>query len=131
MKLKKLFAGVVAVAMMATMSFPAFAATSGKVHILTNDKVEVDKVYKLVGVGDSPLETFGFNISALTGLNKNGAEKVANVPVPTVSSADFSETHATGAGATKKFLLILVTAITRMSVLTTIRLQKMQLLTQV
>lgn len=102
MKLKKLFAGVVAAAMIATMSFPAFAATNGKVHTLTNDKVEVDKVYKLVGVGDSPLETFGFNISALTGLNKNGAEKVTNVPVPTVSSADFSKTHATGAGATKK-----------------------------
>ena len=42
MKLKKLFAGVVAAAMIATMSFPAFAATSGKVHTLTNDKVEVD-----------------------------------------------------------------------------------------
>lgn len=102
MKLKKLFAGVVAVAMMATMSFPAFAATNGKVHTLTNDKLEVDKVYKLVGVGNSPLETFGFKISALTGLNKNGAEKATNVPVPTVGSADFSGTHATGAGATKK-----------------------------
>ena len=102
MKLKKLFAGVVAAAMIATMSFPAFAATNGKVHTLTNDKVEVDKVYKLVGVGNSPLETFGFTISALTGLNKNGAEKVTNVPVPTVGSADFSETHATTAGATKK-----------------------------
>lgn len=102
MKLKKLFAGVVAAAMIATMSFPAFAATNGTVHTLTNDKVEVDKVYKLVGVGNSPLETFGFNISALTRLNKNGAEKVTNVPVPTVGSADFSETHATGAGATKK-----------------------------
>lgn len=102
MKLKKLFAGVVAAAMIATMSFPAFAATNGLVHTLTNNKVEVDKVYKLVGVGDSPLETFGFNISALTRLNKNGAEKVANVPVPTVGSADFSGTHATAAGATKK-----------------------------
>ena len=29
MKLKKLFAGVVAAAMIATMSFPAFAATDG------------------------------------------------------------------------------------------------------
>ena len=102
MKLKKLFAGVVAAAMIATMSFPAFAATNGQVHTLTNDKVEVDKVYKLVGVGDSPLETFSFNISALTGLNKNGAEKVTNVPVPTVGSADFSKTHATGDGVTKK-----------------------------
>lgn len=102
MKLKKLFAGVVAAAMIATMSFPAFAATSGKVHTLTDNKVEVDKVYKLVGVGDSPLETFGFSISALTRLNKNGAEKVTNVPVPTVGSADFSKTHATATGATKK-----------------------------
>ncbi len=104
MKLKKLFAGVVAAAMIATMSFPAFATTSGKVHTLTNNKVEVDKVYKLVGVGDSPLETFDFTISALTTLNKNGAEKVAvaNVPVPTVGSADFSKTHATTAGATEK-----------------------------
>lgn len=102
MKLKKLFAGVVAAAMIATMSFPAFAATSGKVHTLTDNKVEVDKVYKLVGVGDSPLETFGFSISALTRLNKNGAEKVTNVPVPTVGSADFSKTHATATGATEK-----------------------------
>lgn len=49
MKLKKLFAGVVAVAMMATMSFPAFAATGGlgnKNFTVENGKAfEFDKVW--------------------------------------------------------------------------------------
>ena len=49
MKLKKLFAGVVAAAMIATMSFPAFAATSGlgnKNFTVENGKTfEFDKVW--------------------------------------------------------------------------------------
>lgn len=49
MKLKKLFAGVVAAAMIATMSFPAFAATSGlgsRNFTVENDKAfEFDKVW--------------------------------------------------------------------------------------
>ena len=49
MKLKKLFAGVVAAAMIATMAFPAFAATGGlgnKNFTVENDKTfEFDKVW--------------------------------------------------------------------------------------
>lgn len=49
MKLKKLFAGVVAAAMIATMSFPAFAATDGlgsRNFTVENDKTfEFDKVW--------------------------------------------------------------------------------------
>ena len=41
MKLKKLFAGVVAAAMIATMSFPAFAAESN----LKDGKIELTKTF--------------------------------------------------------------------------------------
>lgn len=64
MKLKKLFAGVVAVAMMATMSFPAFAARPTP-NVGANGLVTITKNYKVVGSEDkkAPAETFNFTVT--------------------------------------------------------------------
>lgn len=59
MKLKKLFAGVVAAAMIATMSFPAFAATDGlggRNFKVNNDGTFVfDKAWTTNDAGDSSI----------------------------------------------------------------------------
>lgn len=95
MKLKKLFAGVVAAAMMLTMAVPAFAADSidyGKSHHdLTDNTVTVEKSYVLNGVGTSPDETFNFDIK-----NKSVSDAAQNVvkenmPTPKVSGAAYTD----------------------------------------
>lgn len=62
MKLKKLFAGIVAVAMMATMAIPGFAAhTYDPSKYEDHDNITVTKIYKTAGDTDfavSPEETF-------------------------------------------------------------------------
>lgn len=87
MKLKKLFAGVVAVAMMATMAMPSFAATgaSSQAQTPANGAVSLKKTYSLVGVGNSPAETFSFTAEYL------GGEKGATDPgkVPVISNAAY------------------------------------------
>lgn len=59
MKLKKLFAGVVAVAMMATMAFPAFAATDGlggrNFKVNNDDTFVFDKAWTTNDAGDSSI----------------------------------------------------------------------------
>lgn len=64
MKLKKLFAGVVAAAMIATMSFPAFA-TRPTPNVGANGLVTITKNYKVVGSEDkkAPAETFNFTVT--------------------------------------------------------------------
>lgn len=64
MKLKKLFAGVVAAAMIATMSFPAFAARPTP-NVGANGLVTITKNYKVVGSEDkkAPAETFNFTVT--------------------------------------------------------------------
>lgn len=74
MKLKKLFAGVVAAAMIATMSFPAFAAESN----LKNGKIELTKTFTAVNRGTtSREESFMFTITAGATVNGKHVE-VAN-----------------------------------------------------
>lgn len=74
MKLKKLFAGVVAAAMIATMSFPAFAAESN----LKNGKIELTKTFTAVNRGTtSQEEDFTFTITAGAMVNDKYTE-VAN-----------------------------------------------------
>ena len=69
MKLKKLFAGVVAAAMIATMSFPAFAArptpTRPTPNVGANGLVTITKNYKVVGSEEkkAPAETFNFTVT--------------------------------------------------------------------
>lgn len=65
MKLKKLFAGVVAAAMIATMSFPAFATRPTTPNVGANGLVTITKNYKVVGSEDkkAPAETFNFTVT--------------------------------------------------------------------
>ena len=73
MKLKKLFAGILAVAMMATMAAPAFAATStGKTDgvTVTNNKFNIVKNYTLTNRDtESPAETFKLYQDGKSGTN--------------------------------------------------------------
>lgn len=83
MKLKKLFAGILAVAMMATMAAPAFAATStGKTNdvTVTNNKFNIVKSYTLTNEGtESPAETFKLYQVSKSGTNMG---KVYNNTAP-------------------------------------------------
>lgn len=94
MKLKKLFAGVVAVAMMATMSFPAFAARPTP-NVGANGLVTITKNYKVVGSEDkkAPAETFNFTVTP--GATVNGAEK-------TVEKSEATTIPAMAANSDKK-----------------------------
>ncbi len=94
MKLKKLFAGVVAVAMMATMSFPAFA-TRPTPNVGANGLVTITKNYKVVGSEEkkAPAETFNFTVTP--GATVNGAEK-------TVEKSEATTIPAMAANSDKK-----------------------------
>lgn len=74
MKLKKLFAGIVAVAMMATMAMPSFAARPTP-NVGADGLVTITKNYKVVGSEEkkAPAETFKFVVTP--GAKVNGAEK--------------------------------------------------------
>lgn len=75
MKLKKLFAGVVAAAMIATMSFPAFAAESN----LKDGKIELTKTFTAANRGTtSQKEDFTFTITAGATVNGKRVEVVNN-----------------------------------------------------
>lgn len=75
MKLKKLFAGVVAAAMIATMSFPAFAAESN----LKDGKIELTKTFTAANRGTtSQEEDFTFTITAGATVNGERVEVVNN-----------------------------------------------------
>lgn len=83
MKLKKLFAGVVAAAMMFTMAVPAFAAPKENNLELDDNKYIIQKGYALVGEGTSPAGTFNFEIKG-TGKNNSTA---TTIPTPTMTSS--------------------------------------------
>lgn len=74
MKLKKLFAGVVAAAMIATMSFPAFAARPTP-NVGANGLVTITKNYKVVGSEEKKAPAEAFNFTVTPGATVNGAEK--------------------------------------------------------
>lgn len=94
MKLKKLFAGVVAAAMIATMSFPAFAARPTP-NVGANGLVTITKNYKVVGSEEkkAPAETFNFTVTP--GATVNGAEK-------TVEKSEATTIPAMAANSDKK-----------------------------
>ena len=98
MKLKKLFAGIVAVAMMATMAIPGFAAEVKAEDIQTDTTTaNVTVSYKLTNAGTtSPAEDFEFTIA------KAGTQYVAASAQPnlTIGKASFAKSAATTAGAT-------------------------------
>lgn len=98
MKLKKLFAGIVAVAMMATMAIPGFAAEVKAENIQADTtSAEVKVSYKLANAGTtSPKEDFEFTIA------KAGTTYVAASEQPelTIGKASFAKGAATTGGAT-------------------------------
>ena len=81
MKLKKLFAGVVAAAMMFTMAVPAFAAPKENNLELDDNKYIIQKGYALVGEGTSPAGTFNFEI----GNGKKNNTSAETIPTPTMT----------------------------------------------
>lgn len=105
MKLKKLFAGVVAAAMMLTMAVPAFA----KGPITSDDGITsytLNKSYQLIGEGQAPAADFNFTI---TNASVTGSEKYKDVttfPTPSMTpsvhyDANKATTTGTGTGATE------------------------------
>lgn len=83
MKLKKLFAGVIAVAMMATMSFPAFAEGKEVVQdtiSVSNSpvtSVTLTKTYNVTG-GTTQAETFDFTLTG-SSVDKSSVTAVPNI----------------------------------------------------
>lgn len=102
MKLKKLFAGIVAVAMMATMAAPAFADDDttptpdrNKISFSESSVTSVDltKTYNITN-GTAPAETFKFNLSFDSSKTKYGGTKANAVPTKTQYEVDFNQTEA-------------------------------------
>lgn len=104
MKLKKLFAGVVAAAMIATMSFPAFAATDGlgsKGFTVENDKTfEFDKVWVTNDKEDSTIVAPG---AALTMTVQNNGQPVTYPQGATPASLKLKVNSNDTAGKTASF----------------------------
>lgn len=97
MKLKKLFAGVVAAAMIATMSFPAFAARPTP-NVGSDGLVTITKKYTVTGSEEkkAPAETFTFTVTP--GAKVNGAEKTVEkseaTTIPTMAANSNEKTVA-------------------------------------
>ena len=97
MKLKKLFAGVVAAAMIATMSFPAFA-TRPTPNVGSDGLVTITKKYTVTGSEEkkAPAETFTFTVTP--GAKVNGAEKTVEkseaTTIPTMAANSNGKTVA-------------------------------------
>lgn len=97
MKLKKLFAGVVAAAMIATMSFPAFATRSTP-NVGSDGLVTITKKYTVTGSEEkkAPAETFTFTVTP--GAKVNGAEKTVEkseaTTIPTMAANSNKKTVA-------------------------------------
>lgn len=108
MKLKKLFAGIVAVAMMATMAIPGFAAgvessVENNGNLKSTDKIEISKTYTIAQDMTAPKETFTFvlhAVSARSGVNKD-SKPIANPTPDKEYKIEFTEN--VGATTTKKF----------------------------
>lgn len=107
MKLKKLFAGVVAAAMMATMAMPSFAALS-KTETVTpnNGEVEITKTYTGTGFGqetvklviDNDGKPTDITHSSMTATEKTAAmnSMVISIPADQAEGITVSDTAGTG-----------------------------------
>ncbi len=112
MKLKKLFAGIVAVAMMATMAAPVFATSdaasvtssvAGNGTLKSTDKIEISKTYTIAQDMTAPKETFYFDLKAdgaRSGVDKDSTSITNPTPEKTYQ-IDFTEN--VGTTTTKKF----------------------------
>lgn len=82
MKLKKMFAGVVAAAMMLTMSATAFADEYNDMSSVT-----ITKSYEATNSGTtSPAETFGFDIARTSVADAASDVTAENMPIPTIAN---------------------------------------------
>ena len=97
MKLKKLFAGVIAAAMIATMSFPAFAARLIP-NVGANGLVTITKNYKLVGSEEKKAPAEIFNFIVTPGATVNGVEKTVEkseaITIPAMAANSDEKTVA-------------------------------------
>lgn len=107
MKLKKLFAGVVAVAMMATMAMPSFAALSKTETVApSNGEVEITKTYTGTGFGqetvklviDNDGKPTDITHSSMTATEKTAAmnSMVISIPADQAEGITVSDTAGTG-----------------------------------
>lgn len=108
MKLKKLFAGVVAAAMMLTMAVPAFAGSPIKSEEGITSYT-LNKSYQLIGEGQAPAADFNFTI---TNTSVTGSEKYngkTEFPTPSITPSvhyDANEATPTGTGAGAKDIVV-------------------------
>lgn len=108
MKLKKLFAGVVAAAMMLTMAVPAFAQDAIKSEEGITSYT-LNKSYQLIGEGQAPAADFNFTI---TNTSVTGSEKykgVTTFPTPSITPSvhyGVNEATPTGTGAGAKDIVV-------------------------
>lgn len=110
MKLKKLFAGIVAVAMMATMAIPVFAtgvksSVENNGSLKSTDKIEISKTYTIAQDMTAPKETFYFDLKAAGA--RSGVDKDSkSIPNPTPDKTyEIKFTENVGATNTKSFEL--------------------------
>lgn len=108
MKLKKLFAGVVAAAMIATMAMPSFAALSKTETVGPNDnnEVEITKTYNGTGFGsetvklavDNNGKPTAITHSSMTTAEKNAAmnNMVISIPADQAEGITVKDTDGTG-----------------------------------
>lgn len=107
MKLKKLFAGVVAVAMMATMAMPSFAALSKTETVAPNNgEVEITKTYTGTGFGQETVKLVIDNNgkpTAITHSSMTADEKAAamnnmtiSIPADQANGITVKDTDGTG-----------------------------------
>lgn len=96
MKLKKLFAGIVAAAMMATMGVTSVFAEQIVVDKAQsgNSDIKIQKKYTLEGVGTSPAETFTFTATIKPEMGTDGAQNKTPTGTPTISSAAYTTEDA-------------------------------------
>lgn len=111
MKLKKLFAGVVAVAMMATMAMPSFAALSKTETVAPNsdNEVEITKTYNGTGFGsetvklavDNNGKPTAITHSSMTTAEKNAAMNNMVISIPTDQADGITVKDTDGTGTLK------------------------------
>ena len=97
-KMKKVFAGFLAAAMMLSLSVTAFAAGTTTPTYTDQSTVTLTKVYKLVGNGSSPAETFTLEQVGSGRVTDGDAESAP--ALGTITGASFEAGAASTTGAT-------------------------------
>lgn len=114
MKLKKMFAGVVAAAMMLTMSATAFAEESNPGTTTTPTSYEdmntvtITKIYEATNAHTtSPAETFGFTIERTSVTDAASGVDATNMPVPTIKGVSYDSGEAGSDNKSKNIIVTL------------------------